>query len=40
LGRFEDAAFGFGLLPGDALGVDAEQYVHAVPRPATAWQIR
>jgi hypothetical protein len=32
-GGFFDAAPGFGLLPGDALGVDPQQHVHAVARP-------
>src|SRR5215472_4658680 len=30
---FLDAALGFVLLAGDALGVDTQQYVHAVARP-------
>ena len=33
-GGFFDAALGFGLLPGDALGVDPEQHVDAVARPS------
>jgi len=32
-GRFFDAALGFGLLPGDALGVDTQQDVDAVASP-------
>jgi hypothetical protein len=32
-GGFFDAALGFVLLPGDALGVDAQQHVHAVASP-------
>ncbi|HYZ57844.1 MAG TPA: hypothetical protein VE733_30685 [Streptosporangiaceae bacterium] len=36
LGRFEDAALGFGLLPGDELGIDAEQCVRAESCPVAA----
>ena len=32
-GGFLDAALGFVLLPGDALGVDPQQHVDAVARP-------
>ena len=33
LDRFFDAAHGFGLLPGDALGIDPQQYIDAVASP-------
>ena len=32
-GGFLDPALGFGLLAGDALGTDPQEYVHAVARP-------
>ena len=33
LGRFEDSPLRFFVLPGDALGVGAQQYVYGVPCP-------